>query len=208
VTRITAFPCGKEQQGNQEERRTRWPRGFVTSRISAIRQTGKPAILSVGNESPGAQRASDSSFLLEQLNPQREINEPASRAGLTAGAPRPLWQLGIVEITGHNLEAHGREDVNRLLHEGWHLLHIYTLKYRDEGVWRERPMAILGRSQAPDEKDPKTEVGPPAGASFKGSPGATEQDGTKSPAPPASESGRGAGRRLRSRSGHSEEGKE
>ena len=57
----------------------------------------------------------------------------------------PLWQLGIVEVTGHNLEARGREEVNRLLEAGWCLLHIYTLKYHEDGVWRERPMAILGR---------------------------------------------------------------
>lgn len=57
----------------------------------------------------------------------------------------PLWQLEITELTGHNLEARGREEVNRLLQEGWRLLHIYTLKYQEDGVWRERPMAILGR---------------------------------------------------------------
>lgn len=57
----------------------------------------------------------------------------------------PLWQLDIAEVTGHNLEARGREEVNRLLQEGWRLLHIYTLKYEEDGVWRERPMAILGR---------------------------------------------------------------
>ncbi len=57
----------------------------------------------------------------------------------------PLWQLDILELTGHNLEVHGREEVNRLLQEGWRLLHIYTLKYEEDGAWRERPMAILGR---------------------------------------------------------------
>jgi hypothetical protein len=56
----------------------------------------------------------------------------------------PLWQLEISELTGHNLEARGRDEVNRLLQEGWVLLHIYTLKYQEDGVWRERPMAILG----------------------------------------------------------------
>lgn len=60
----------------------------------------------------------------------------------------PLWQLDIVELTGHNLEARGREEVNRLLGEGWRLLHIYTLKYEEDGVWRERPMGILGRLRA------------------------------------------------------------
>ena len=58
---------------------------------------------------------------------------------------KPLWGLNIVELAGHNLEAHGREEVNRLLQSGWLLLHIYTLKYPEDGVWRERPMAILGR---------------------------------------------------------------
>ena len=57
----------------------------------------------------------------------------------------PLWQLDIAEVTGHNLEARGRNEVNRLLALGWRLLHIYTLKYQEGGVWRERPMAILGR---------------------------------------------------------------
>ena len=57
----------------------------------------------------------------------------------------PLWQLDIVELTGHNLEARGREEVNRLLAEGWRLLHIYTLKYEEDGVWRERSMGILGK---------------------------------------------------------------
>ena len=69
----------------------------------------------------------------------------------------PLWGLEIVEVTGHNLEARGREDVNRLLQSGWRLLHVYTLKYRENGVWRERPMAILGRlrdSQEQPRKEP------------------------------------------------------
>ena len=57
----------------------------------------------------------------------------------------PLWQLDIVELAGHNIETRGREEVNRLLSEGWILLHVYTLKYEENGVWRERPMAILGR---------------------------------------------------------------
>jgi hypothetical protein len=32
-----------------------------------------------------------------------------------------------------------------MLQEGWVLLHIYTLRYPEDGVWRERPMAILGK---------------------------------------------------------------
>lgn len=58
---------------------------------------------------------------------------------------KPLWALDIVEITGHNIEARGRTEVNTLLQAGWILLHIYTLRYPEDGVWRDRPMAILGR---------------------------------------------------------------
>jgi hypothetical protein len=65
----------------------------------------------------------------------------------------PLWQLDIVEPTGHNLEARGREEVNRLLEEGWRLLHIYALKYEEDGVWRERPMGILGRLRNSRQQD-------------------------------------------------------
>lgn len=57
-----------------------------------------------------------------------------------------LWELGIAELAGHNIEAQGREEVNKMLIDGWILLHIYTLHYNDDGVWRQRPMAILGRS--------------------------------------------------------------
>jgi len=65
----------------------------------------------------------------------------------------PLWQLDIVELTGHNLEVRGREEVNRLLESGWRLLHIYTLKYQEDGTWRERPMAILGRTRNSPRKE-------------------------------------------------------
>jgi len=73
----------------------------------------------------------------------------------------PLWQLDIVELIGHNIESRGREDVNRLLEQGWRLLHIYTLRYHEEGVWRERPMAILGRPRTKDEgqESPATVAG-------------------------------------------------
>lgn len=57
----------------------------------------------------------------------------------------PLWDLGIEELAGHNIEAKGREEVNEKLRQGWILLHIYTLKYQENGEWRERPMAILGK---------------------------------------------------------------
>jgi hypothetical protein len=77
------------------------------------------------------------------------LEVPASGAGTL-----PLWQLDIAEVTGHNLEARGREEVNRMLQEGWILLHVYTLRYEEDGVWRERPMAVLGRprkKQSPGE---------------------------------------------------------
>jgi hypothetical protein len=50
--------------------------------------------------------------------------------------------------------------VNKLLAGGWVLLHIYTLQYHDGGVWRQRPMAILGRRKP----------GPAANLSSKGEP--------------------------------------
>jgi hypothetical protein len=73
-------------------------------------------------------------------------NEISAEESTSAAADRlPLWELDVVEVRGHNLEARGRDEVNRLLAEGWRLLHIYTLRYQEDGVWRERPMAILGR---------------------------------------------------------------
>jgi hypothetical protein len=72
----------------------------------------------------------------------REASDVASLSFVEGAS---LWGQDIGELTGHNLEARGREQVNRLLQEGWRLLHIYTLKYREAGVWRERPMAILGK---------------------------------------------------------------
>lgn len=74
----------------------------------------------------------------------REASDVAS-VSFVEGAS--LWQQDIGELTGHNLEARGREQVNRLLQEGWRLLHIYTLRYQEGGVWRERPMAILGKAR-------------------------------------------------------------
>jgi hypothetical protein len=57
----------------------------------------------------------------------------------------PIWELDIGEVEGHNIETKGRDEVNEMLREGWVLLHIYTLKYKEESIWRERPMAILGK---------------------------------------------------------------
>jgi len=73
--------------------------------------------------------------------------EPAATIPLEPPVQSALWELDIGELTGHNIETQGREEVNRLMEEGWMLLHIYTLKYREDGIWRERPMAILGKSR-------------------------------------------------------------
>ena len=81
----------------------------------------------------------------------REIVGDELPIGLVEGLP--LWQLNIIEVTGHNLEARGREAVNSLLKAGWRLLHIYTLKYEEDGVWRERPMGILGRLRNGQQQD-------------------------------------------------------
>ncbi len=90
-------------------------------------------------------------------------NVPAPESGrkeLLAVAPvTGLWELDIIEVTGHNLEARGREEVNRLLAEGWRLLHIYTLRYREDDVWRERPMAILGKPQTRSKSEGTGEAG-------------------------------------------------
>jgi hypothetical protein len=63
----------------------------------------------------------------------------------TSANAQPLWQFDFAEVTGHNLELRGRKEVNRLLAAGWRVLHVYTLRYEENGVWRERPMAILDR---------------------------------------------------------------
>ena len=87
---------------------------------------------------------------------------PATTIPLRGDPAIPLWQIDIAEVTGHNLEARGREEVNRLLQDGWRLLYIYTLKYHEDGVWRERPMAILGklRSRPPASPGFYEEAGP------------------------------------------------
>ncbi len=61
------------------------------------------------------------------------------------GDEKSLWSVGIAEVEGKNLEAKGRDEVNEMLRQGWILLHIYSLKYKEDDTWRERPMAILGR---------------------------------------------------------------
>lgn len=81
-----------------------------------------------------------------------------SKLSLSANA-QSLWGFDFAEVTGHNLESRGRKKVNRLLTSGWHLLHIYTLRYREDGIWRERPMAILGRLRNDHSVAPLTKRG-------------------------------------------------
>jgi hypothetical protein len=105
-----------------------------------------------------AKKRSDRARARESWTPKDALDRKVRPTGETEEVPThavgtlPLWQLDIAELTGHNLEARGREEVNRLLSAGWLLLHIYTLKYREDEVWRERPMAILGRPRHPDGK--------------------------------------------------------
>lgn len=86
----------------------------------------------------------------------------------------PLWQLDIAELAGHNIETKGREEVNRLLSEGWILLHIYTLKYEENGIWRERPMAILGRPRTPPRQPERGKRGTSSAATATRSPHSEE----------------------------------
>lgn len=80
------------------------------------------------------------------------MRKPKATKELPAKPDSGLWQLDIMELTGHNIEAAGREEVNQLLQNGWVLLHLYTLKYREDGTWRERPMAILGYPRSKTQK--------------------------------------------------------
>src|SRR5689334_12135654 len=54
--------------------------------------------------------------------PRQALQTSPSLADAAVIDAVPLWQLGIVEVTGHNLETRGREEVNRLLALGWQLL--------------------------------------------------------------------------------------
>lgn len=75
---------------------------------------------------------------------KKQVSQPSNEV-LPTDEVSNLWQLNIGKLTGHNIESAGREEVNQLLSKGWLLLHVYTLKYREDGTWRERPMAILGK---------------------------------------------------------------
>ncbi|HXQ24971.1 MAG TPA: hypothetical protein VN822_01055 [Candidatus Acidoferrales bacterium] len=91
-------------------------------------------------------------------NKRSQAASPENKGPIGLIESVPLWHLDIAELTGHNLEARGREEVNRLLQSGWRLLLVYTLKYEEDGVWRERPMAILGKlRKAQHDEAPESE---------------------------------------------------
>jgi hypothetical protein len=80
--------------------------------------------------------------------PEREglvAKDQLSVEEMTKERSLELWELNIGELAGHNIETEGRTKVNEMLQSGWILLHIYTLKYKEDGAWRDRPMAILGK---------------------------------------------------------------
>jgi hypothetical protein len=82
--------------------------------------------------------------LIATVTPRADGEISAEEAASGVAYRLPLLELDVVEVTGHNLEARARDEVNRLLAEDWRLLHIYTLWYQKDDVWRERPMPILG----------------------------------------------------------------
>ena len=94
------------------------------------------------------------------IRKQAAVTRSARRASdesraFAAGDGQTLWQMDFGEVTGHNLESRGRKDVNWLLEAGWRLLHIYTLRYEENGVCRERPVAILGRLRNASQAAPQ-----------------------------------------------------
>jgi len=88
----------------------------------------------------------------QDISPKSKAAEQTDLEDALVSVGKPLWELGINELAGRNLETAGRNEVNEMLKQGWMLLHIYTLRYPEREnprgprvVWRERPMAILGR---------------------------------------------------------------
>lgn len=61
-----------------------------------------------------------------------------------------LWELGIQQVEGRSLEKKGRDEINDKLSDGWIILLVYTLRFKDgEDTWLERPMVILGLPEHP-----------------------------------------------------------
>lgn len=63
----------------------------------------------------------------------------------------------------HSRIPSGEATPNRLLQSGWRLLHIYTLEYQEDVVWRERQMAILGRPMNNQQDEIRKKSGTPLG---------------------------------------------
>jgi hypothetical protein len=78
----------------------------------------------------------------------KKMHERAELEQLPMSYNSPIWEMGISELDARSLEKSSRDEVNKMLSDCWVLLHIYTLKYREDNVWRERPMAVLGKPKA------------------------------------------------------------
>lgn len=67
-----------------------------------------------------------------------------------------LWELEIQEVEGKSLEKRGREEINEMLLNGWVVLSVYTLRFKNnDETWLERPMAILGLPKHPTKQKRK-----------------------------------------------------
>jgi len=121
----------------------------LSRKIALVPLAERPKPEAVSGEAPVSESLLRFPRAVQQPVRAGEVDStvPASSSlDLPPGAvPPALWELDIAEVAGHNLEARGRQEVNRMLGEGWRLLHVYTLRYREGEIWRERPMAILGR---------------------------------------------------------------
>ena len=60
-----------------------------------------------------------------------------------------LWEFEIQQVEGKSLERKGRDEINDMLLDGWIMLSVYTLRFKNDDIWLERPMAILGLPKHP-----------------------------------------------------------
>lgn len=74
-----------------------------------------------------------------------------------------LWELEVQQVEGKSLEKKGREEINEMLSQGWVILSVYTLRFKDgNDTWLERPMAILGLPKHPVRQKTKPREYPPS----------------------------------------------
>jgi hypothetical protein len=67
-----------------------------------------------------------------------------------------LWELEVQQVEGKSLERKGRDEINDMLSEGWIILSVYTLRFKNnDDTWLERPMAILGLPKHPIKQQKK-----------------------------------------------------